>query len=97
MRMVPGSHQAQLAHRDTFARTTSLRGQEIASGRRGARGRYRAAPGEMSLHHVRMVRGRTNRSDDVASASRSAIHPTYVKQLAGDGDSASNASGSHLA
>jgi ectoine hydroxylase-related dioxygenase (phytanoyl-CoA dioxygenase family) len=73
MRMVPGSHGEQLAHRDTFAPHNLLsRGQEIVmevdEAQRGIGGPVSVAPmfngldillraGEMSLHHVRMVHG----------------------------------------
>ena len=67
MRMVPGSHTEQLEHRDTFAPNNLLsRGQEIAVEVDEARGvDVLLRPGEMSLHHVRMVHGSpANRSDD---------------------------------
>ena len=68
MRMVPGSFLQATAHRDTFSANNLLsRGQEIeveGRRRRAARTSCRR-PGEMSLHHVRMVHGSPpNRSDD---------------------------------
>src|SRR5262249_22869939 len=56
MRMVPGSHAEQLAHRDTFAPHNLLsRGQEIAVEVDDARGGdVLLRPGEMALRHVRM-------------------------------------------
>src|SRR5207249_3111285 len=87
MRMVPGSHDEQLAHRDTFAPHNLLsRGQEIAVEVDEARGvDILLRAGEMSLHHVRMVHGSPpNRSDDRRIGFAIRYVPTYVKQLAGD-------------
>ena len=91
MRMVPGSHGAQLVHHDTFAPHNLLsRGQEIAvevDETRAVDVRLRA--GEMSLHHVRMVHGSpANRSDDRRIGLAIRYIPTRVKQLAGGEDGA---------
>ncbi len=91
MRMVPGSHDTQLEHRDTFAPNNLLsRGQEIAVEVDEARGvDILLRAGEMSLHHVRMVHGSpANRSDDRRIGFAIRYIPTYVRQIAGDGDSA---------
>ena len=91
MRMVPGSHAEQLAHRDTFAPHNLLsRGQEIAVEVDNARGvEVLLRPGEMSLHHVRMVHGSpANRSADRRIGFAIRYVPTYVKQIAGERDSA---------
>jgi non-haem Fe2+, alpha-ketoglutarate-dependent halogenase len=91
MRMVPGSHDAQLEHRDTFAPNNLLsRGQEIAVEVDEARGvDILLRPGEMSLHHVRMVHGSpANRSDDRRVGFAIRYVPTYVRQIAGERDSA---------
>jgi hypothetical protein len=91
MRMVPGSHDEQLEHRDTFAPHNLLsRGQEIAVRVDEARGvDILLRAGEMSLHHVRMVHGSpANRSDDRRIGFAIRYVPTYVRQLAGEGDSA---------
>jgi non-haem Fe2+, alpha-ketoglutarate-dependent halogenase len=91
MRMVPGSHVEQLAHRDTFAPHNLLsRGQEIAVEVDEAAGvDIVLRAGEMSLHHVRMVHGSPpNRSDDRRIGFAIRYVPTRVKQVAGDGDSA---------
>jgi non-haem Fe2+, alpha-ketoglutarate-dependent halogenase len=91
MRMVPGSHDEQLAHRDTFAPHNLLsRGQEIAVEVDEARGvDILLGAGEMSLHHVRMVHGSpANRSADRRIGFAIRYIPTYVKQIAGDGDNA---------
>ena len=91
MRMVPGSHDTQLEHRDTFAPNNLLsRGQEIAVEVDEARGvDILLRAGEMSLHHVRMVHGSpANRSDDRRIGFAIRYIPTYVRQIAGEGDSA---------
>lgn len=91
MRMVPGSHSEQLEHRDTFAPNNLLsRGQEIAVEIDEARGvDVLLRPGEMSLHHVRMVHGSpANRSDDRRIGFAIRYVPTYVRQIAGERDSA---------
>ena len=84
MRMVPGSHGEQLAHRDTFAPNNLLsRGQEIEVEVDEARGvDIVLRAGEMSLHHVRMVHGSPpNRSDDRRIGFAIRYIPTYVRQL----------------
>jgi chlorinating enzyme len=91
MRMVPGSHGEQLAHRDTFAANNLLsRGQEIEVEVDDARGvDIVLRAGEMSLHHVRMVHGSpANRSDDRRIGFAIRYIPTYVRQLAGEVDGA---------
>jgi non-haem Fe2+, alpha-ketoglutarate-dependent halogenase len=92
MQVMPGSHKMdQLAHRDTFAANNLLsRGQEIAvevDERRAVA--LELQPGEMSLHHVRMIHG----SKPNPSARRRigfAIRylPTHVRQTLGARDSA---------
>ena len=91
MRMVPGSHGEQLAHRDTFAANNLLsRGQEIEVEVDEAHGvDIVLRAGEMSLHHVRMVHGSPpNRSDDRRIGFAIRYIPTYVRQLAGEVDGA---------
>jgi non-heme Fe2+,alpha-ketoglutarate-dependent halogenase len=91
MRMVPGSHGEQLAHRDTFAAHNLLsRGQEIAVEVDEARGvDILLRAGEMSLHHVRMVHGSpANGSDDRRIGFAIRYLPTYVRQVAGGEDGA---------
>jgi ectoine hydroxylase-related dioxygenase (phytanoyl-CoA dioxygenase family) len=91
MRMVPGSHGEQLAHRDTFAANNLLsRGQEIEVEVDEARGvDIVLRAGEMSLHHVRMVHGSPpNRSDDRRIGFAIRYIPTYVRQLADEVDGA---------
>jgi non-heme Fe2+,alpha-ketoglutarate-dependent halogenase len=87
MRMVPGSHTEQLAHRDTFAPHNLLsRGQEIAVAVDEGRGvDVVLGAGEMSLHHVRMVHGSpANRSGDRRIGFAIRYVATRVRQLAGE-------------
>ena len=92
MRVIPASHQRdQLPHKDTFAANNLLsRGQEIeveVDEREAVM--LELQPGEMSLHHVRLIHG----SDPNPSGKRRigfAIRylPTYVRQVVGNHDSA---------
>ena len=90
MRVIPGTHIGdQLAHRDTFARDNMLsRGQEIAVEVDGSKAvDLVLQPGEMSLHHVRLIHG----SEPNPSARRRigfAIRylPTHVRQTVGARD-----------
>lgn len=92
MRVVPGSHTLdQVAHRDTFAADNLLsRGQEIAvevDERQAVA--LPLSPGEMSLHHVRLIHG----SQPNPSARRRIGYavrylPTHVRQVVGPRDSA---------
>ncbi len=92
MRVIPGTHQLdQIAHRDTFAANNLLtRGQEIAVEVDESRAvTLSLLPGEMSLHHVRLIHG----SDPNPSGQRRigfAIRylPTHVRQVIGTRDSA---------
>src|SRR5580700_10256075 len=90
MRVIPGTHQGeQMGHRDTFAPNNLLsRGQEIAVEVDGSQAvDLVLQPGEMSLHHVRLIHG----SEPNPSARRRigfAIRylPTHVRQTIGDRD-----------
>ena len=92
MRVIPDTQTLeQVAHRDTFAADNLLtRGQEIAVEVDEARAvMLSLQPGEMSLHHVRLIHG----SDPNPSAKRRigfAIRylPTHVRQVVGTRDSA---------
>ncbi len=92
MAVIPGSHKLdQVPHRDTFDRHNLLtRGQEIAV----AVNEKQAVPlvldpGEMSLHHVRLVHGSApNPSPDRRIGFAIRYIPTHIRQLEGD-DSAS--------
>jgi Phytanoyl-CoA dioxygenase (PhyH) len=92
MRVLPGSHRfEQVAHRDTFAKDNLLtRGQEIAvdvDERQTVP--LELEPGEMSLHHVRLVHGSPpNLSDDRRIGFAIRYLPTSVRQIAGTEDSA---------
>src|SRR5580700_8528773 len=60
MRVIPGTHKGeQMGHRDTFAPDNLLsRGQEIAVDVDGSKAvDLVLRPGEMSLHHVRLIHG----------------------------------------
>jgi non-heme Fe2+,alpha-ketoglutarate-dependent halogenase len=92
MRVVPGSHkQDVLAHAETFAEHNLLsRGQEIQ-----VEVEERDAvdvvlrPGEMSLHHVKLIHGSgANQADDRRIGFAIRYVPTYVRQTAGAEDSA---------
>jgi len=92
MRVIPDTQRLeQVAHRDTFAADNLLtRGQEIAVDVDGSKAVMLALqPGEMSLHHVRLIHG----SDPNPSGKRRigfAIRylPTHVRQVVGTRDSA---------
>jgi non-haem Fe2+, alpha-ketoglutarate-dependent halogenase len=92
MRVIPGSHKLnQAPHRDTFATDNLLsRGQEIMVEVDETKAvELPLQPGEMSLHHVRLIHG----SEPNPSTKRRigfAIRyvPTYVRQAAGLRDSA---------
>jgi hypothetical protein len=90
MRVVPGSHlRDQLPHKDTFARNNLLtRGQEVMVevNERDVVD-ITLQPGEMSLHHVRIVHGsEANRADYRRIGYAIRYVPTYVRQTAGPKD-----------
>ena len=88
MGFIPGTHKSeQIPHRDTFAQNNLLtRGQEIAvevDERQAVTIELR--PGEMSLHHVRLVHGSPpNPSADRRIGFAIRYIPTSVAQVAGD-------------
>jgi non-haem Fe2+, alpha-ketoglutarate-dependent halogenase len=91
MRVVPGSQASQVGHRDTFNQHNMLtRGQEVmvdVDGKDAVDLVLR--PGEMSLHHVRIIHGsEPNRSDDRRIGFAVRYIPTSVRQIAGPRDSA---------
>ncbi|HWQ38760.1 MAG TPA: phytanoyl-CoA dioxygenase family protein [Burkholderiales bacterium] len=90
MRVVPGSHlKDQLPHRDTFAQNNLLtRGQEVmVEVDERTVVDMTLQPGEMSLHHVRMVHGsEPNRADYRRIGLAIRYVPTYVRQTAGPKD-----------
>src|SRR5207248_7073226 len=88
MQVIPGSHLLnQIPHRDTFAKHNLLtRGQEIEVAVDESRAvRLDLEPGEMSLHHVRLVHGSPpNNSDDRRIGFAIRYIPTSVAQVAGE-------------
>ena len=92
MRVVPGTHTSEVVpHKDTFAADNLLsRGQEISvevDERRAVT--LELQPGEMSLHHVKLIHGSDpNPSDKRRIGLAIRYVPTYVRQTAGMTDSA---------
>jgi len=88
MAVLPGSHQRdQIPHRDTFDRHNLLtRGQEVAVEIDPKQAvPLVLKPGEMSLHHVRLVHGSpANPSDDRRIGFAIRYIPTRVYQLEGE-------------
>jgi len=88
MEYIPGSQKLdQIPHRDTFARHNLLtRGQEVmVEVDRSQRRIITLRPGEMSLHHVRLVHGSPpNPSNDRRIGFAIRYIPTMVAQLAGE-------------
>ena len=88
MQVLPGSHRLdQIPHRDTFAKHNLLtRGQEVAVEVDASKAvTLTLQPGEMSLHHVRLVHGSPpNASDDRRIGFAIRYVPTYVAQTAGE-------------
>jgi hypothetical protein len=88
MQVIPGSHRLdQIPHRDTFQKHNLLtRGQEVAvevDARQAVRLDLR--PGEMSLHHVRLVHGSPpNTSGDRRIGFAVRYIPTTVSQVVGE-------------
>jgi len=92
MRVIPGTHMIdQIPHRDTFAEHNLLtRGQEIEVPVDTARAvDIELAPGEFSLHHVRLVHGSEPNTSDVRRIGFAIRYiPTYVRQVVGKRDTA---------
>ena len=90
MRVIPGSHNGeQLGHRDTFAPNNLLsRGQEIAVDVDGSKAvDLVLRPGEMSLHHVRLIHGsEPNPSPRRRIGFAIRYLPTHVRQTVGERD-----------
>ncbi len=88
MEVIPGSHQLdQIPHRDTFHQHNLLtRGQEVAvEVDQARRVVLDLKPGEMSLHHVRLVHGSpANPSNDRRIGFAIRYIPTRVYQLEGE-------------
>ena len=91
MRVVPGTHHAQVAHNDTADERNLLsRGQEIAVEVKEADAvDVVLQPGEMSLHHVLIVHGsKPNTASDARIGYAIRYIPTHLRQLAPLRDSA---------
>ncbi len=88
MSVIPGTHvMEQIPHRDTYSKNNLLtRGQEVAVEVDESRGvTLELEPGEMSLHHVRIIHGSPpNNSDTRRIGFAIRYIPTYVKQIEGD-------------
>jgi non-haem Fe2+, alpha-ketoglutarate-dependent halogenase len=88
MGFIPGTHTSdQIPHRDTFAKNNLLtRGQEVAVDVDESQAvTIELAPGEMSLHHVRLVHGSPpNPSNDRRIGFAIRYIPTSVAQVAGE-------------
>jgi non-heme Fe2+,alpha-ketoglutarate-dependent halogenase len=88
MAVMPGSHKLdQMPHRDTFHRHNLLtRGQEIAVEVDEAKAvPLNLRPGEMSLHHVRLVHGSApNPSFDRRIGFAIRYIPAHLRQLEGE-------------
>ena len=88
MQFIPGTHTSdQIPHRDTFSKNNLLtRGQEVAIDVDASRARnIELQPGEMSLHHVRLVHGSPpNPSADRRIGFAIRYIPTSVSQVAGE-------------
>jgi non-heme Fe2+,alpha-ketoglutarate-dependent halogenase len=90
MEVIPGTHRLdQIPHRDTFDKDNMLsRGQEVMVDVDGARAvRLDLRPGEMSLHHVRLVHGSAANPSDARRIGYAIRYiPTDVAQTAGGDD-----------
>jgi non-heme Fe2+,alpha-ketoglutarate-dependent halogenase len=88
MSVIPGSHlMDQIPHRDTFDdRNLLTRGQEVAVEVDASKAvRLDLEPGEMSLHHVRIVHGSPpNRTADRRIGLAIRYIPTSVRQIHGE-------------
>ena len=91
MRVIPGTQHEQVPHKDTFNPENMLtRGQEVEVDVDPSKAvDIVLKPGEMSLHHVRIVHGsEPNRSDDRRIGFAIRYIPTSVRQVIGPRDSA---------
>jgi non-heme Fe2+,alpha-ketoglutarate-dependent halogenase len=88
MQVIPGTHLSdQIPHRDTFSENNLLtRGQEVAVEVDQAKAvSINLHPGEMSLHHVRLIHGSPpNTSSDRRIGFAIRYIPTYVRQVEGE-------------
>ena len=88
MAVIPGTHaMEQIPHRDTYSKNNLLtRGQEVAVEVDESMGvTLELEPGEMSLHHVRIIHGSPpNNSNSRRIGFAIRYIPTHVKQIEGD-------------
>lgn len=88
MEVIPGSHlMDQVPHRDTFSENNLLtRGQEVAVEIDKSKARpVVLQPGEMSLHHVRIIHGSApNASPERRIGFAIRYIPTSVRQINGE-------------
>ena len=88
MTFIPGTHKFdQIPHRDTFAPHNQLtRGQEVMADVDPSKAvTIEVRPGEMSLHHVRLIHGSPpNPSADRRIGFAIRYVPTSVRQLEGE-------------
>jgi non-heme Fe2+,alpha-ketoglutarate-dependent halogenase len=88
MEVIPGTHMMdQIPHRDTFDKNNLLtRGQEVAVEVDQSKAvRLDLRPGEISLHHVRIVHGSPpNPSNDRRIGFAIRYIPTDVRQIEGE-------------
>ena len=93
MRVVPGTHTTDIVpHSDTFNPDNLLsRGQEISvEVDEGQAVALELQPGEMSLHHVKLIHGSDPNPSDIRRIGYAVRYiPTHVRQTAGMRDSAS--------
>jgi non-heme Fe2+,alpha-ketoglutarate-dependent halogenase len=91
MKVIPGTHRAQVAHEDKFDEANLLsRGQEIAVQVDQSKAiDVSLQPGQFSLHHVLIFHAsEPNRADHPRIGFAIRYVPTYVKQTAGIRESA---------
>ena len=88
MKVIPRTHLLdQVPHRDTFSRNNLLtRGQEVAVDVDASQAvTLELQPGEMSLHHVRIIHGsEPNPSGERRIGFAIRYIPTHVRQIEGD-------------
>jgi non-haem Fe2+, alpha-ketoglutarate-dependent halogenase len=92
MQVIPGTHVLdQIPHKDTFSANNLLtRGQEVAVEVDPSQAvSLQLQPGEMSLHHVRIIHGSPpNASPERRIGFAIRYIPTYVRQLQGQDSAA---------
>jgi phytanoyl-CoA dioxygenase PhyH len=91
MQVIPGSHLDALPHRDTFAARNMLsRGQEVSVAVDESKAvAVELQPGEMSLHHVRIVHGSADNAGEVPRIGYAIRYiAAHVRQTSGTRDSA---------